>query len=334
MLEIAPGSVLGPYELIMRVGEGGMAEVWVGRAVAGPRKGRLIALKMILPDLAEDVAFQQMLRDEQRVASRALHANVCETFELREAGGVSFLAMEWVDGVSLSHLLELPSDGPSDAARRPPLAPRIAARIVADVCAGLHAAHELVSDDGATLGVVHRDVSPHNVLITRDGEIKVTDFGVAKAIGKSHRTLAGQLKGKLRYMSPEQLVDGANVDRRSDVFALGCLLHESTTGRQTFAGRHDPEVMRSILLNLFESPQSLIAGYPVALDDIVVRALAKDRDDRFPSADHMRWALERYLQKSGAPVTAHDVAELVHERCGAELDAQAERLRAVSATLR
>lgn len=330
-LSIRPGVALGAYEVLLPVGEGGMAEVWFGRGVTGPRKGQLVALKVIRPDLADNVAFQQMFRDEARIASRVLHPNVCETFELGEAGGVRFLAMEWVEGTSLHRLLEAPSDDSSGAVRRPPLRPRVAARIVADTCAGLHAAHELVSDDGAPLGVVHRDMSPHNVLITRDGEIKVTDFGVAKALGKTHRTLAGQLKGKLHYMSPEQLLDGANIDRRSDLFSLGCLLHEATTGHQTFAGKTEPQVMRSILLNLFEPPRALVPDYPLELEDIVMQALAKDRDDRFPSADHMRWAIEGYLRRSGPPVTARDIAEVVGERCGAELDVLASGVRAAVA---
>lgn len=326
-IQIRPGATLGRYEVLVPVGQGGMAEVWVARVLQGARRGQLVALKMILPELAENVAFQEMFGDEARIASRVVHPNVCKTFELGEERGIRFLAMEWVDGTSLARLLETSGEGPASS-RRPKLDARVAARILAHVCAGLHSAHELLNDDGTPLGVVHRDVSPANVLITRRGEIKITDFGVAKAVGKAHRTLAGQLKGKLQYMSPEQLLDGANIDRRSDIFSLGCVLHEATTGRQTFAGSSDPQIMRAILLNLFEPPRALVPDYPVELEDVVVRALTKDRGDRFATAERMRWALEGYLHKSGPPVTAQHVAELTAERCGAEIEALSGKIKA------
>lgn len=320
-MEIDVGTKLGAYRALACLGEGGMAQVWVARVEDGPRRGRLAALKMIRPELVQNVEFQQMFDDEARIASRVHHLNVCETFELGEQGGVRYLAMEWIDGVSLYRLLHGPKNRFSSDTTRVRMNPRIAARIVADACAGLHASHELCDDDGQPLRVVHRDVSPHNVLVTQHGEVKVTDFGVAKALGKTHRTLAGQLKGKLSYMSPEQLLDGANIDRRSDIFALGCLLHEATTGRQTFGGKTDPELMRVVLLNIYEPPTAIIPSYPIELEDIVIRALSKDREDRYQSADHMQRALEAWLKRSGPPVTSEHVAGLVRQRCGVDIDA-------------
>jgi serine/threonine-protein kinase len=297
-----------------------MAQVWVARAIEGLHAGRLAAVKVIRPELAENIAFQQMFDDEARIASRVHHPNVCETFDVAEIDGVRFLAMEWLDGVSLYRLLHGPKDRFSSQNTRVRLNPRVAARIVADACGGLHAAHELAGTDGIPLDVVHRDVSPHNVLFTRTGHVKVTDFGVAKALGKTHRTLAGQLKGKLSYMSPEQLLDGANVDRRSDIFGLGCLLHEATTGRQTFGGTSDAQLMRAVLLNLYDAPRSIVASVSVDLEDIIVRALARERDDRFATAADMGRALEAYVKKSGPPVTASHVATVIRQRCGGDMD--------------
>jgi eukaryotic-like serine/threonine-protein kinase len=312
---------LGPYDLLVPVGTGGMARVWAARVRA---TGQLIALKMMLPDLVENLSFRQMFFDEGRIASRVSHPNVCKTFELSQIGEVLLLAMEWVDGPSLMRVLR---PGPDDGSYAPRVAipHRLAARIVADACAGLHAAHDLVGDDGRHLGVVHRDVSPHNLLVDHDGAVKVTDFGVAKAIGKAHMTVAGQLKGKLAYMSPEQLTAGI-VDRKSDVFGLGCVLYEITTAQKPFTGEHDPQVMASIVMGNYELPSSVFAGYPPALEAIVMKALANDAAERYPTAEHLRLALEEWLRTTGPPVLPSHVARLVRERCGADLDERAHAL--------
>jgi serine/threonine protein kinase len=320
--ELHAGSAVGPYDLLAPIGLGGMARVWAAR-VRG--KTDVVAVKMLLPALAENVEFRKMFFDEARIASRVRHPNVCSTFEMGEQYGTLYLAMEWLDGPSLMRVLRPGRDDVSDC-ERVPIRPRIAARIVADACAGLHAAHELVGDDGRPLAVVHRDVSPHNLLMTSTGEVKVTDFGVAKALGKSHMTMAGQLKGKLAYMAPEQLIGGA-IDRRCDVFALGCVLYEITTGQRPFQGEHDPQVMTSIMLGRYEPPGSLIPSYPHELAIVVMRALANEPENRYASADQMRVALENYLQKSGPQVGTAQIAALIRERCGAELEVRAAALR-------
>ncbi len=322
--DLRPGRVLGPYELLVPVGVGGMARVWAARVRAS---GQVVALKMLLPHIAESPSFQEMFLDEARIASRVRHPNVCTTFELADYEGVLTLAMEWVDGASLMRLLR---PGPESDEQRPRIALpfREAVRIVADACAGLHAAHETVGDDGRPLAVVHRDVSPHNVLITAGGAVKMTDFGVAKALGKSHMTIAGQIKGKLAYMSPEQLM-GDGVDRRSDVFALGCVLYEITTGERPFRGEHDPQVMAAIMMGAFEPPSSFVPGYPPELDAIIGRALAAEPGQRFASAEHLRVALEQWLRASGPPIDARHVSALLHERLGTEI---AARERALGAT--
>jgi serine/threonine-protein kinase len=165
------------------------------------------------------------------------------------------------------------------------------------------------------------------VLLTTAGQIKLTDFGVAKALGKSHMTVAGQLKGKLAYMSPEQLMGGA-VDRRADLFALGCVLYEITVGARPFQGEHDPQLMASIVLGRYELPSAVAPGFPLELEKIILRALASDPAQRFATADQMREALETYLRSSGPAVAAMHVAALVRERCGDALDAQSRALHA------
>jgi hypothetical protein len=320
--ELHAGSAVGPYDLLAPIGVGGMARVWAAR-VRG--KADVVAVKMLLPELAENVEFRKMFLDEARIASRVRHPNVCSTFEMGEQYGTLYLAMEWLDGPSLMRVLRPGRNDLADC-ERIPIRPRIAARIVADACAGLHAAHELVGDDGRPLSVVHRDVSPHNLLMTSAGDVKVTDFGVAKALGKSHMTMAGQLKGKLAYMAPEQLIGGA-IDRRCDVFALGCVLYEITTGQRPFQGEHDPQVMTSIMLGRYEPPASLIPSYPHELSIVVMRALANEPENRYASADQMRLALEDYLRKSGPQVGTAQVAALIRERCGAEMEVRAAALR-------
>ena len=320
--ELQAGSTLGPYDLLAPIGVGGMARVWAAR-IRGTKD--VVALKMLLPELAQNVEFRKMFFDEARIASRVRHPNVCGTYQMGEQSGVLFLAMEWLDGPSLMRILR-PGREDVTECERIPLRPRIAARIVADACAGLHAAHDLLGDDGRPLNVVHRDVSPHNLLVTSAGSVKITDFGVAKALGKSHMTIAGQLKGKLAYMAPEQLVGGA-VDRRCDVFALGCVLYEITTGQRPFQGDHDPQIMTAIMLGRYEPPAAIMQGYPHELSIIVMRALANDVENRYASAEHMRQALETYLRNSGPPVGNPQIAALIRERCGDELVLRANALR-------
>jgi serine/threonine protein kinase len=312
--DLFPGRILGPYELLVRVGAGGMARVWAAR-----RRGthQIFALKMLLPHLKENASFRDMFFDEAHIASRIQHENVCATYELVDLEGHLTLVMEWVDGTSLMHMLR-PGASLEEPGPRVPLPLRHAVMIIAETSAGLHAAHELVDERGQPFSVVHRDVSPHNVLLTRDGRVKVTDFGVAKAFGKLHKTIAGQVKGKLAYMSPEQLI-GGGVDRRSDVFALGSVLYEATTGQKPFQGEHDPQVMAAIIMGNFDPPTAIVPGYPLALERIVLRAMATEPEARYATALQLRQALEGWLAESGPLLGAPQIAAIVHERCGPEL---------------
>ncbi len=310
------GHTLGRYELLAPIASGGMARVWAARLRGHAGFSKIVALKTILSEHASDPEFRAMFLDEARIAAKVHHPNVCETFDLVSEDDVLSLAMEWVDGVALQRVY-----------RKTPIAERIAARIIADACAGLHAAHEALADDGAPLGIVHRDVSPQNLLLGADGVVKVTDFGVAKALGKTHATATGQVKGKLAYMAPEQL--SANVDRRSDVWSLGAVLYEITTGKKPFDGETDAQIARALLLGARLAPPSEIApGYPKELEAIVLRALSYERKDRYQTAEAMRVALEAWLARVGQSSTA-DVAALVRSRAGSEIESRRAELRAL-----
>jgi serine/threonine-protein kinase len=204
---------------------------------------------------------------------------------------------------------------------------------VADACAGLHAAHELTDDDNRLLNVVHRDVSPHNILVSLEGTVKMTDFGVAKALGQSHQaTVAGQVKGKVAYMAPEQ-IGGNNFDRRADVFAMGCVLYEAVTGVQAFRGGNDPQVMQAVLRGTFDPPSSIVKGFPNEVAAIIDRALAPEPRARFATAERMRVAIEEWLAKSGSIVTSTQTGSLVRQRLGASLERRREHVKAAMAAL-
>ena len=317
-----PGTRLGRYELLVPIARGGMARVWAARLNGQRGFQKLVALKTILPHLAEEPEFERMFLDEARIASGVHHPNVCEIYELGEEQRTLYLAMEWVSGDSLARVLR--ATGKTEAVDS-----RVIARVIADACAGLHAAHELTDEDGRALGVVHRDLSPHNILLTADGTAKVADFGVAKALGQLHEaTSAGQLKGKIAYMAPEQ-VTGSGVDRRSDVFSLGCVLYEATTGQRPFRGDGDHQVMHAVLKGEVAPPTSLIRGYPQELERIVLRALSPQPILRYPTAERMRFALEEFLAR-GQLITQSNVAQVVRARIGESIDRRKERIRQAS----
>jgi len=311
-----------------------MARVWAARLVGQGGFTKIVALKTILPELAQHTQFRTMFLDEARIASKLRHPNVAETLDIGEEGGVLYLTMEWVDGPSLLQLVRVTKkddDGGPEKNFRMLVDPRVAARIIADASAGLHAAHELVDDDGTPLKVVHRDVSPHNILVSSGGLVKVTDFGVAKAQGRSHLTSAGEIKGKVSYMAPEQLVAAEDLDGRCDVFALGCVLYEITLGRRAFPGTNEAEIVTAIIRGQIAKPTEVSKTFPPALEAIVMRALAAERGDRYPSADALRAELESWIARSGPPVTSHEVATVVRERWGPTMEVVRERIRAACA---
>jgi serine/threonine-protein kinase len=294
--------------------------VWAARQHGARGFTRLVALKTILPELATpDV--DGMFLDEARVTARIHHPNVCEVFELIEHGGVLALSMEWVDGDTLNNIL---MSRPED----PAIDPRIAAQIVAHVARGLHAAHELKDDRGEPLQLVHRDVSPQNILISRSGHVKVTDFGVAKSLGAvREETAIGKIKGKLSYMSPEQ-AQGQDLDRRSDIFSLGVVLYLATVGSHPFRrnGESRNQQLSRLLTHRPKWPSELAKGYPVELEAIVLQALARDPAQRFATADEMARRLQDWLHASGPLVTEHQIAQMVLARAGTAILERSEQI--------
>src|SRR5688572_14363011 len=303
------------YGLLVCLGEGGMGEVWAARDPKAP-KNRLVALKLTKQQGAEAA---KVLWDEARIASLIDHPNVCRVHELGMADGLQYLVMDYCDGASLHDLLErLPGRM---------LSPSYAARILANVSAGLHAAHELCDEHGAHMGVVHRDVSPQNVLISTAGGITVADFGVARAAGQAHKaTETGEMKGKLSYMAPEQ-VTSRDIDRRVDVFALGCVLYQVTLGRRPFHGEDALATLYQLLEKDLVRPTEIDPSYPLELEQVVLKALAKDREQRFASAHDLQMALEHFLVQSGQQVTDGDVARLLLERMGTEISARKDEIK-------
>lgn len=320
---LRPGQKLGRYTLLTPVAQGGMARVWAARQVGIRGFQKLVAIKTIMPALAADPEFERMFLDEARIAAAVHHPNVAEILDLGEVGSVLFLAMEWVDGVSLLNLLK--------ARPRMPIPDPIAVRIIADACAGLHAAHELRGERGEPLGVVHRDVSPHNILVGHDGNVKVADFGVAKAMGLEHApTVAGQLKGKVAYMSPEQALGDVSVDRRSDIFSLGAVLYECLTGQRAWAGANDVARLQNLLSGNIIPPRQVRSDLPPDLENVLAYCLAVDPARRFQNAEQLRVALEQFLVSRKLMVSPADVAAYVQGLCGRELEERRMRIRHAS----
>jgi eukaryotic-like serine/threonine-protein kinase len=325
---LGSGARLGRYELLVPIAYGGMARVWAARQHGQRGFSKTVAIKTILPHLAHNPEFERMFLDEARIAAGVHHPNVCEIYELGEEGHVLYLAMEWVNGDSLMHVLR-GAAGKTGVA----IDIRVAARVVADACAGVHAAHELTDEDGRLLNVVHRDISPHNILVSLEGTVKVTDFGVAKALGQSHQeTAAGQVKGKVAYMAPEQ-IGGNDFDRRADVFAMGCVLYETVTGQQVFRGSSDPQVMQAVLRGTYEPATALVKGFPPELSAVIDCALAPEPRMRFATAERMRVAIEEWLAKSGSLVTPTQIGAVVRQRLGPSLDRRKEHVKAAMASL-
>ena len=314
---LGPGDMIGRYQLAALLASGGMGQVWTARPI-GSGFARTVALKLLRSEMSGDENYARMFIDEATVASSIHHPNVCETYELGRHGDRLFMAMEWVAGDSLAGLLR-------QGERLVALDLRIAARVIADACAGLHAAHETVGPDGSLLGVVHRDISPPNILISMHGQVKVSDFGIAKARDQLHeRTKTGEVKGKFAYIPPEQISGSRNVDRRSDTYAMGCVLYVATLGLRPFGNGAD--ALRKILRNQYQLPSALRPDYPAPLEAIIKKALSPQPDGRFATAEEMQLALEEWLVSGGKLVTASDVAKCVKERISKEARARNEAL--------
>jgi serine/threonine-protein kinase len=296
---------LGRYRVVDEIGVGGMASVHLARADGPGGFQKWVAIKRIHRHLAEDEQFIRMFLDEARIAARISHPNVAQVFDLGKQRDTYWIAMEYLHGEPLREIMRSVEE-----AGAPPMGAQIAAKVIADSAEGLHAAHELRDKDGRLLNLVHRDVTPHNLFLTYDGAVKVVDFGIAKVTGRLSTTRAGTLKGKLAYMSPEQ-VQGIAIDRRTDIFALGVVLWELTTGRRLFRMDSDLETLERVQACVVPPPSSIVDNYPVELESIVMRALAKDPNKRFPSAREMSRALQQYVMRAGAFVGPEEIGAYV-----------------------
>jgi serine/threonine-protein kinase len=292
----------GKYLLLRQLAVGGMAEVYLARQSGPAGFEKECVIKRILPSLAEDQQFVNMFLDEARIAARLSHPNIVQIFDLGAIGeGDYFLAMEHVHGVDLQHIIDAEAKGRG----RLPLA--IAVRLCSSVAEGLEHAHNATDSRGQRLGLVHRDVTPSNVIVSFDGVAKILDFGIAKAVARKGRTEVGVIKGKIPYMSPEQ-VNGEALDARSDVFSLGTVLYELTTGKKPFEGEGPADLSLKILQDTPRPPESFVEGYPERLGAIVRRAMAKKPGERSQSAREVHEALDDFLMTSGIRCTSHDVA--------------------------
>ncbi len=290
----------GKYRLVAELGSGGMGDVFLAIA-QGPRNfNKLQVVKRLRPELAEDDEFLGMFLNEARLAARLNHPNVVQTNEVGEEAGAHFIAMEYLEGQSLHAVLRR-------AQGRFPLAMHV--RVIAEVCAGLHHAHELLDFDGTPLAVVHRDCSPQNIFLTYDGGVKVLDFGIAKAADTSSYTRTGVLKGKVPYMAPEQL-EGHDVDRRADIFAVGSMLWEAATGTRLWKGLNDVQIAHRVHLGDIPAPSSANPDVPDHLEAIIMKCLAMDREARYPTAAALQHDLELVVEELGG-ATTRDIGKWV-----------------------
>jgi serine/threonine-protein kinase len=328
---IAPGYRLDRYEMLCPIAEGGMARVWIARQRGKHGFQKLVAIKTILPKFASDEMFQHMFLDEARIAAGIEHTNVAQVLDLGDEQGILYLVMEWVDGDSLLKLHR--------AVERKGMTIRcgIVLRILADACAGLNAAHQLRASNGELLGVVHRDVSPQNILVSSKGVAKVIDFGIAKAVDRvAGETSSGVLKGKVQYMSPEQAVGGA-VDARTDVWAIGAVLYCMLSGRPPFEAPNQLATLH--LLSSGQPPLPLPPTVPRCVRAIAHKALSFRIEDRYQTILELQHALEQAMVEAYVSTTAADVAAFVAEHLAdraerrknsidAALEAAADRARA------
>ncbi|MCA9594463.1 MAG: serine/threonine protein kinase [Myxococcales bacterium] len=319
--QLAPGARLDRYELLAPIAQGGMAQVWVARLTGHHGFERLVAIKTILSQHAADPRFQRMFLDEARIIANIHHPNVAQILDLGEQVDLLYLVLEWIEGDSVSALRRVVHG----SGEKLPLG--IVLRIVSDTLNGLHAAHEVKSPDGTLLGVVHRDVSPANVLVSHTGEVKVIDFGVAKAVDRlSEETSAGVIKGKVAYMAPEQAL-GRDVDRRADIWAAGVMLYQLLSGRTPYEGDNQLATLARLVKGM---PPEPLRGVPNEVAEVVYTALCYEPNGRYATADEMHRALETLIIQLCGPTTQTDVAAYVSSKLAERL---ARRKKMVSRAL-
>jgi serine/threonine-protein kinase len=301
-----------------------MATVWVARLLGKHGFEKLVAIKTILPHFAQEPLFHGMFLDEARIASRIQHVNVAQILDLGDQDGTVFLAMEWVEGDALSWLARRVRE------KGLPFPPGIALRVLADVCSGLHAAHELRDRSGTSLEIVHRDVSPHNILVSNQGIAKVIDFGIAKARGRlGGDTETGSFKGKVRYVAPEQALTPRSADRRADIWSVGAVLYTLVAGRPPYEAENEMATLGRLASG--RPPAPLPPTVHKALRSVANHALALRPEDRPKTAEELRAALENALHEMSLGVTSADVAAFYSTHLADRIEARAAAVAAALA---
>jgi serine/threonine protein kinase len=307
------------YRVIKRLEAGGMAEVYLGEAVSVQGFKKRVAIKRVLPHLAQNESFIEMFLDEARLSARLNHANIVSVFDISKREDTYFLIMEFVDGVNLKRIME----SLTKRGQRMKLADAI--YLCIDACRGLSYAHELADEGGAPLGIVHRDISPPNIMVTRRGEVKLADFGLAKASTQIQTTDPGVVKGKFSYLSPEAAL-GEEVDARADIFALGIVLWEMLAGKRLFWGENDYATVKLIQKANVPRLAPLNREVDEAFEEVLLKALARDKKNRYQGARDFGAALSDYLFHHQLNVTSYDLANLVQTVTNDELYSTGDEL--------
>jgi hypothetical protein len=322
--EFVIGSMVGRYQLCVELASGGMAKVYLARRIGEGGFDKLVALKRIHPHLSSQAEFAEMFMDEARIASRIDHPNVCAVFDFGRAGREQFIAMEYLLGETLGRVWRRAR---TQGVTGTPAWWALSMRIVAEAAEGLHAAHELASETGEPLLVVHRDVSPSNVFVTYEGAVKVVDFGVARAQNKVHQTRDGRVKGHYAYMAPEQARAG-NVDRRADLWSLGVLLWELLAGQRLFRRESEAATLMAVICGEVPSLAGQCPTLPTEVTELVERLLADDPELRPTSARAVSRDLERAIARVGGPIGRGDLAQLMEQLFPEEMERRKQMVAA------
>ena len=303
----APGNVVGAYTLLAKLATGGMAEIWLARQVGLRGFERLVVVKRIIESLSQDEAFVEMFLDEARIVVQLTHPNIVQVFDLGEHAGAYYIAMEYLAGENLVQVAR--ASGKAGT----PLDVKASVKIAIAALEGLSHAHHRAGLDGKPLNVVHRDVSPHNIVLTWDGQVKLVDFGIARAANRATQTQGHQLKGKFAYMAPEQAKGDSELDARVDVFAMGVVLWELVTHRRLFSFDDQIRILKMLISDdPIEAPHTRSPEVPAALSAIIMKALEKDLSTRYQSAQDFKAALEAWLQSQGGGPTTAELGQLMN----------------------
>jgi serine/threonine protein kinase len=320
MSTLPVGSEFGNYHIVRHIGGGGMAQIYQAKTKGLAGFEKHLALKVINPEYANEQRFIQMLIDEAKITVGLSHVNIAQVFDLGQCNGIYYIAMEFVDGLDVLELV----NGLHGMGRRLPI--EAVAYIGRQICSGLHYAHTRKDANGKPLNIVHRDISPQNILVSRAGEIKVVDFGIAKAAGMSSKTQAGVIKGKVNYMAPEQVM-GQKANRRTDIFSVGVVVWESLTSQMVYSADNMGELVAAVRKADIPPPSSVRPEIPAGLDQVVLKALNPNTKERFQSAHQAQVELTKFLSTYAPDYSGSNLAALVDEvlgRKGRAEEAEAE----------